>query len=44
MSTLAYAALTNARDNAAPGTSNKTSPGVGIYIDALACQADQKAV
>ena len=36
MSTLAYAALTNARDTATPGTSSKTSPGVGTYIDAFA--------
>lgn len=36
MSTLAYAALTNARDTAAPNTSTKTSPGVGTYIDAFA--------
>jgi hypothetical protein len=37
MSTLAYAAMTRKREEAAPGTSTKTnSPGVGTYVDALA--------
>jgi hypothetical protein len=36
MSTLAYASLTTSREDAAPGTSTTTSPGVGTYIDAFA--------
>ena len=36
MSTLGYAALTNARDKAQVGQSSSTSPGVKLYIDALA--------
>jgi len=37
MSTLAYAQLTNKRDDAAPGTSETTNaPGVKSYVDALA--------
>lgn len=37
MSTIAYAELTNRRDDASPGTSMTTSPpGVSTYVDALA--------
>jgi len=36
MSTLAYQAITKRRDEATPGTSDATSPGVGKYVDALA--------
>jgi hypothetical protein len=37
MSTIAYAQLTNTRDEAAPGTSTTTSsPGVKTYVDAFA--------
>lgn len=36
MSTLAYQALTKRRDEAVPGTSDDTKPGVGKYVDALA--------
>lgn len=36
VSTVAYAKLTSARDEAAPGKSNDTKPGVGKYVDALA--------
>ena len=37
MSTLAYAQLTNARDQALPGTSTTTSkPGIQTYMDAFA--------
>ena len=37
MSTLAYAALTTARENAQPGTSfSSAPPSVGAYVDALA--------
>jgi len=36
MSTLAYQALTKRRDEAQPGTSDDTKPGVGKYVDALA--------
>jgi len=38
MSTLAYAALTNSREDAPPGTSTAPggSPGVATYVDALA--------
>lgn len=36
MSTIAYAALTSRRDEAPPGTSRAESPGVGMYVDALA--------
>ena len=35
MSTIAYAAVTRAREAATPGTSTR-SPGVGTYVDALA--------
>lgn len=36
MSTIAYAALTSAREKAEPGTSRSVSPGVGNYVDAFA--------
>ncbi|HWX26492.1 MAG TPA: hypothetical protein VNZ53_03525 [Steroidobacteraceae bacterium] len=36
MSTVAYAELTNRRDEAEPNTSSAMSPGVGSYVDALA--------
>lgn len=37
MSTLAYAAFTNQREAAVPGTSDSTSsPGLSTYVDALA--------
>jgi len=36
MSIVAYAELTNRRDEAEPNTSSTTSPGVGSYVDALA--------
>lgn len=37
MSTIAYAAITEKREEAEPGTSTrKASPGVGTYIDAIA--------
>jgi hypothetical protein len=36
MSTLAYQALTKRRDEAVPGTSNDSKPGIGKYADALA--------
>ena len=36
MSTVAYQALTTRRDEAQPGTSDDTKPGVGKYVDAVA--------
>jgi len=36
MSTLAYAKLTSRREQAPPGTSSTTSPGVGSWVDTLA--------
>src|SRR6266446_5580990 len=35
MSTLAFAALINKREDARPGTSTTESPGVKTYVDAL---------
>ena len=36
MSTLAYAKMTSRREEAQPGTSATTSPGVGSWVDVLA--------
>jgi hypothetical protein len=36
MSTVAYQALTKRRNQAVPGTSDSTKPGIGKYADALA--------
>jgi hypothetical protein len=36
MSTIAYAAITTRREEAPPGTSKAQSPGVGVFVDALA--------
>lgn len=36
MSTLAFAALTNRREDARPGSSETESPGMKTYVDALA--------
>jgi hypothetical protein len=36
MSTIAYAAITSRREEASPGTSRAASPGLGMYVDALA--------
>lgn len=45
MSTLGYAAFTNARDRAPAGTSTDTNkPGVGTYLDALAALVPAEAL